>query len=123
MCRLARKVFLFFVAVFFTLISLSSPTAAADNVFEITHSRFHPRLGEAAQIRYTLVANAFTTITVYNLRGERVTLLASGFANTGSYQLFWGGQNAAGTLVASGAYVVQVTSGAFVQTRKVVVLK
>jgi hypothetical protein len=116
------KYLTFFAAALFMLACLPG-AMAADNAFEITHSRFQPRFGEAAQIRYTLAENAFTSVTVYNLRGERVALLFSGFTNAGSYQLSWGGQNAAGALVASGAYVIQVISGAFTQTRKVVVVK
>jgi hypothetical protein len=49
--------------------------------------------------------------------------LFSGFAQAGGHQLAWSGENGAGSLVASGAYIVQISAGTFVQTRKVVMVK
>jgi hypothetical protein len=97
--------------------------AGADYAFEITHSRFLPRQGEAALINYTLPNDAFATVTVYTLRGERAALLFSGFASAGAHTLAWGGENSSGALVASGAYVVHLSADGFSQTRKVVVVK
>jgi hypothetical protein len=112
-----------FLATWGLLALLPWAAGGADYAFEITHSRFLPRQGEAALINYTLPNDAFTTVTVYTLRGERTALLFSGFAHAGAYTLAWSGQNAAGALVASGAYVVHLSAGGFSQTRKVVVVK
>jgi hypothetical protein len=98
-------------------------TQAADNAFTITHSRFEPLRGGAAQIHFSLPEAGFTNVTIFNLRSEPVRILFSAYAQAGDYQLVWDGENSAGTLVAAGAYVIRITAVTFTQTRKVVVIK
>ena len=57
-------------------------------------------------------------VEVYNLLGQSVKTLASGYKEVGNYNLSWDASEAAG-----GLYFVKVQAGGFTQIRKLVLLK
>ena len=62
---------------------------------------------------------------LYNLRGERVRVLADGPFPAGENRLVWDGTDAHGVQVASGVYLVRVSMPAegVDETRKIVLAK
>ena len=58
------------------------------------------------------------SLIVYDLSGREVITLASGTLRPGSYRVNWNAVN-----VTSGAYLIRMTSGSFVETQKVMLLK
>jgi len=66
---------------------------------------------------------AKTILTVYNLLGQPVRTLVSEVQSAGTYAATWDGTNDAGAAVATGVYIYRLSSGSFLQTRKMMFLK
>ncbi len=63
------------------------------------------------------------TLEVFDLRGRRVRILASGAHEPGSYTVVWDGRDGSAKDLPSGVYFYRLRSGAFSQTRKMVLVK
>ena len=70
------------------------------------------------------VRNAgWVNLTVYDLAGRKVATLVDEPMGTGRHSVEWSGRNGAGNAVASGVYLYRMTTGAFVQTRKMLLIR
>jgi photosystem II stability/assembly factor-like uncharacterized protein len=69
-------------------------------------------------IEFSVAGNEMVNLTVYNLLGEKVAELVNEVLSAGQYKVNF---NAAG--LASGIYIVKMTSGSFVESRKMNLLK
>lgn len=61
--------------------------------------------------------------TVYNARGERVTVLWNGLLDAGRHELTWSGRDDRGRSVASGLYFLELTGDGLRRTHKMALLK
>jgi len=77
----------------------------------------------ATTIRYALPEKAHVRIEVINLLGQKVTTLVDRTMPSGQHSAVWNGTDASGKPVASGVYFYRLTTGDFVQTRKMMLLK
>ncbi|MEK6647618.1 MAG: FlgD immunoglobulin-like domain containing protein, partial [Candidatus Firestonebacteria bacterium] len=85
---------------------------------------FDPASNEKLYVRYDIVQEADVTITVYNIKGQKIKELFNGRKTSGSYtDLTWDGKNEDGDVVASGIYIVYISAGDFRDKKKVVVVK
>ena len=57
-------------------------------------------------------------VEVYNLLGQSVATLASGYMDAGTYDLTWDASNAS-----SGMYFVKAQAGGFTKTQKLMLIK
>jgi hypothetical protein len=64
-----------------------------------------------------------TTLTVYNILGQRVRTLLDAAKEPGKYEIAWDGRDQLGRGVASGVYFYRIQAGKFCQVKKMVVLK
>ena len=62
-------------------------------------------------------------IAIYNVQGQQVRTLRSGFETPGYRSVVWQGRNDRGGPVATGVYFVRMAAPGFVETRKLVLLK
>ncbi len=62
-------------------------------------------------------------LTIFNVLGQPVRKLVSGFMDAGSRQVTWDGTDNLGQRVSSGVYVYQLQSSELVQTKKMVLLQ
>jgi subtilisin family serine protease len=62
-------------------------------------------------------------LTVYDIRGRTVAVLADRVQDGGNYTVNWDGTDKAGRQVASGIYFYRLRAGSFTATRKMVMLK
>jgi len=69
-------------------------------------------------ITYEVPHFASVSIDVYNMNGQLVKSLYKGFKNPGEYSINWDASNAT-----SGAYLIKLVSGSFVETQKVMLVK
>ncbi len=62
-------------------------------------------------------------VEIYDVRGRRITELASGYFEEGKHQVTWDGLNKAGNAVASGVYLVQLRAETILDSRKMMLVR
>lgn len=77
----------------------------------------------SATISYSLKDSAPVSLAVYNLKGQLVKTLVAETKAAGTHQLSWDGLDAGGNSVANGAYILRLSSGQEVSTRKLMFIK
>ena len=75
------------------------------------------------RIVFALPEASSVRLTVYDVLGREVATLASGRRAAGTYTVTWDGRTATGTPAPSGVYLYRIEAGAFVQTRRMTLLK
>lgn len=103
----------------------TTPTAAGGLPPALRLLPVHPNpFNPTASIRYELPATERVTLTVYDVSGRLVKTLVDGVMPAGANESVWQGEDARGARVASGVYVVKLsTANAAPQTQKMVLLK
>jgi flagellar hook assembly protein FlgD len=74
-------------------------------------------------IPFTLSRDGDIDLSIYDLTGQRVKILQSGFSRAGTHRLAWDGRDQDGRDVASGTYVARLTLSASVLSHKLLLLK
>jgi hypothetical protein len=74
-------------------------------------------------IPFTLSRDDDIELAIYDLTGQRVKILQSGFTPVGTHRLAWDGTDQNGQDVASGAYVARLTLSEKVLSHKLLLLK
>ena len=69
-------------------------------------------------IEFSIPQTEFVTVKVYNIVGHEITTLINDELSTGYHSIQWDGSRQL-----SGLYFVQIESGSFIQTKKMVLLK
>lgn len=96
--------------------ALGTPVETAeepDITARFTLGEFYPNpFGISTSIQLTLPHPASIELTVFDLLGRKVASLAEGFMNQGTHSFAWNGAG-----LASGAYLVRLTSEGQVRTR------
>ena len=79
------------------------------------------------EIRYQLPLPALVTVTIYNLQGHAIRVIANDQQEAGSFTKMWDGKDARGNYVASGVYFYRINAESgkqrFIQTRKMILLR
>ena len=97
-------------------------TGARPEGYALLPNRPNP-FNPSTQIAYRLPQAGAVALVVYNLMGQSIRVLDQGYREAGAYQMQWDGRDGQGRQVASGVYLFRLTSGAFSQTRQMVLLK
>jgi hypothetical protein len=63
------------------------------------------------------------TVVIYNVAGQVVRKLEDTYRPPGRYRIPWDGRNRQGEMAASGIYFVRMQAGAFVDVKKLTLLK
>ena len=66
---------------------------------------------------------AKVSLTVYNIRGQKVITLVDELKEAGQYSINWDGRDLSGNRVSSGVYFYRMQAGNFTATRKMVILE
>ena len=64
-----------------------------------------------------------TQLVIFDLMGKQIRTLINMNQSTGIYDVIWDGKDDAGESVSSGFYFYKITSGSFLMTRKMMLLK
>ena len=75
------------------------------------------------EIRYALSEAGPVRLSVFNLLGQEIRVLAEGFREPGTYRVRWDGKDGHGLEAAAGIYLVRLEAGEFSQTRRMALVK
>ena len=75
------------------------------------------------RILYDIPEASHVTITIYNLLGNQVKTLVSGYQEPGYKTILWNATNERGAQVSAGMYLYSIKAGDFHQTKKMLLLK
>jgi hypothetical protein len=75
------------------------------------------------EIRYELPRASEVSLNVYNLLGQKVRTLVSGYQSAGRYNVSWSGDNDNGIAVSSGVYIYRFEAGDYQRTLKMILMK
>ncbi|HVP07030.1 MAG TPA: FlgD immunoglobulin-like domain containing protein, partial [Candidatus Acidoferrum sp.] len=75
------------------------------------------------QISFALPVAGKVTLEIFNVTGQHIRTLVDGAMTAGTHVVPWDGTDATGTPVAGGVYLYRLTSGSFVEARKMILLK
>lgn len=75
------------------------------------------------RIRFNLEQNGFTTLTIYNLNGERVRQLFAESYAKGHHSVVWDGRDDKGSVAASGIYIYTLQSNGYTKSRKMMLIR
>ena len=75
------------------------------------------------RIDYQIFSSGYTTLTIFNNRGENVRTIFKGTSSIGSHSIFWNGTDDFGQLLPSGHYFYQLKNDETVETKKMILLK
>lgn len=72
----------------------------------------------STKIKFSLPKTAFTKITIYDVLGREVSLIANEELKAGSYEVSWNADN-----FPSGVYFYRLTAGQYTETKKMLMIK
>jgi hypothetical protein len=74
-------------------------------------------------ISFDLKENANVKIDIFNIKGQRVATIADGDYQVGRHSIIWKGTDLHGKSVSSGVYFYKMHTGAYTQTRRMILMK
>ena len=74
-------------------------------------------------ISFELFVDSNVDLAVFNMVGQRISTLMSGYYDSGYYDIIWNGTDLNGSDLASGIYMVKLITENSVSTNKVTLLK
>lgn len=77
----------------------------------------------STHISYSVAKGGPVLIQIFNIRGQLVKTIVDSFRPAGIYAFTWDGKNQSGKAVASGSYFYRMTTGDYVQTRRMILVK
>ena len=85
----------------------------------------HPtkRIDKFFNRRLQEISTIFTSLKIYNIRGQLVKTLFEGELPAGRYEMVWDGKDESEAEVASGVYLYRLKTGQGTTTRKMILLK
>jgi hypothetical protein len=100
-----------------------NPTGINSNGSEIPESyslsqNYPNPFNPSTNINFSIPKSTFVKLTVYNMLGEEVALLANGRFDAGSYRVDWDAST-----ITSGVYFYTLSAADFVDTKKMVLVK
>jgi hypothetical protein len=95
----------------------------AENPLQLQIGNYPNPFNPETVIRYELPQEGEVNIDVYNLKGQLVRTLTSGFQTSGSYHVNWNGLDQRDQLTASGIYLIRLQLGDSMTTCKAILAK
>ena len=74
-------------------------------------------------IKFYIPNNSEVLIKIYDMLGKEVTTLINKQTEAGYHIVYWNGRDSFGNSVSSGVYLYRITSGSFIETKKMSLLK
>jgi len=74
-------------------------------------------------INFYIGSETFTTLEIFNLKGQKINTILNDKLSTGEYNIPWEGKDLKGNSVPSGIYFYKLIAGEFNSSRKMILLK
>jgi len=74
-------------------------------------------------IEFSLPQSGFTTLTIYNISGQKIKELTAEYLTAGTHTLLWNGKNDSGADVASGIYLFRLEAGKTALSHRMMLLR
>ena len=87
------------------------------------HQNYPNPFNPETRIDYQIFSSGYTTLTIFNIRGENVKTIFKGTTSIGNYSIIWDGTDDFGKLLPSGHYFYQLKNNEIIDTKKMVFLK
>ena len=87
------------------------------------HQNYPNPFNPVTTIKYDLPQDSHVRLTIYNILGQQVIVLADDHQVAGYKSIRWNGRNTSGKLVSAGMYFYAVEAGKYSAIRKMVLLK
>ena len=100
-------------------------TDGIDNIpktFKLSQNYPNP-FNAQTMIDFDVSEDSHVQLAIYNIVGQKILSLFDGQKDEGTYTLKWDGKDSSGRTLSSGVYLIKFKAGAFVQTKKMVLLK
>jgi len=92
---------------------------AATRISSIYPNPFNP----STRIAFELSARVRVELSIYDVSGRKVAVLASKDMEAGRYEVIWHGRTSGGAVAASGVYFCKFRAGSLVETKKLVLIR
>ncbi|MFC1565181.1 FlgD immunoglobulin-like domain containing protein, partial [candidate division KSB1 bacterium] len=89
----------------------------------ILHPNFPNPFNPSTTIRYELLEASHVRMNIYNVMGQHIKTLFSGYKPEGEYTVKWDGTNDSGQKVSAGMYIYRLTAGNSSICKKMVLIK
>ena len=89
----------------------------------ILHENYPNPFNPRTRIDYQIFSSGYTTLTIFNMRGENVRTVFKSIRSAGSYSSFWNGADNSGKPLPSGNYFYQLKNNEMVKIKKMILLK
>jgi flagellar hook assembly protein FlgD len=90
---------------------------------QILKNVINPDKGEVTTLQFTQAKAGSVTVTVFDLSGSIIRVLARGNRSAGDYGITWDGTNRSGAKVTRGLYFIKVIGPGIDEIRKVLVVR
>ncbi len=91
---------------------------------DYTLSQNYPNpFNNSTMISYQISKTIHVSIEIYNILGQKVASFVDRKQNAGRYQIQWKGKNQKGENVASGVYILRLSTNDFMQSKKLLLLR
>ncbi|NIA31008.1 MAG: T9SS type A sorting domain-containing protein [Actinobacteria bacterium] len=90
---------------------------------KIQASNFPNPFNPDTKITFTLPADAYVTMSIYNTQGQFVKTLINQYQSQGTHSIVWDGRNAKGELVPSGMYFYRIIAGKDMLSKRMILMK
>jgi len=88
----------------------------------VIHSYPNP-FNPSTTIEFTLPESGFTTLSIYNISGQKVRELTADYMTAGTHSLTWDGRDGSGDAISSGVYITRLVAGKQVIAGRMILLK
>lgn len=89
----------------------------------VLHQNYPNPFNPSTTISYELAAPAHVVIEIFDVEGREIRTVADLFEEAGDRSVIWDGMNNAGQSVGSGVYFYRLTTGDFIATKRLVLLR
>ncbi len=100
----------------------TGPDGALPTEFALEGNYPNP-FNPSTTINFALPQTSEVKLMIYNIRGQLVRTLVSGFREAGHHKVVWNGRDKSGVPVASGLYIYRLRAGEFTAVRKMMFAK